>query len=670
MNPPAEYRGMPFWAWNTKLNPDVLSQQIQAFKEMGMGGFYLHTRVGLDTEYLGPEFMDNVKQCVELAGSEGMRCGLYDEDRWPSGYGGGYVTKNPDYRCKCLLLTPYRQGTKEYGPPVYDSRAAFAPQGNGVFMAAYKVKLGQDGTLVDYVRCGEDGGPVRPEDFRPDVFRPDAPFTEDFTPDIPDGHGYTTWYAYLETAHDSPWFNNQAYVDTMNEDAVQCFIRTAYEAYDRQVGEQFGKTIPSIFTDEPQFAPKGCLGDAFAKQEIMLPFTGDFADTYKHTYGEDLFDHLPELLWELPHGQVSVSRYRYHDHAAMRFASAYSGQVGKWCEDHHIRLAGHMMEEPTLHSQTRALGEVMRSLRGFSLPGIDMLCDAREYTTAKQAESICHQYGKAGMVSELYGVTNWDFDFRRHKLQGDWQAALGVTERVHHLSWMSMNGEAKRDYPASIGFQSPWYKKYALVEDHFARVNVMMKKGIPVVRVGVIHPVESCWISYGPAKQTSMRRQELDEQFAQVTEWLLFDTLDFDYISESLIPELWKDGCVGRMKYDAVVVPGCVTLRSTTLAMLDEFKNGGGKVIFMGDIPGYVDAVRSEKPEQFAATCSRIPFSRTALSRELDAYRLVDIRYYGEKHLKKPNHKKNWDGERAEKYICQLRQYGDTAGGSVGPGGI
>ncbi len=78
-----------------------------------------------------------------------------------------------------------------------------------------------------------------------------------------------------------------------------------------------------------------------------------------------------------------------------------------------------------------------------------MLCDRREFTTAKQAQSAAHQFGYPGVLSELYGVTNWDFDFRGHKLQGDWQAALGVTVRVPHLSWVSMGGEAKRDYPAS-----------------------------------------------------------------------------------------------------------------------------------------------------------------------------------------------------------------------------
>jgi len=69
----------------------------------------------------------------------------------------------------------------------------------------------------------------------------------------------------------------------------------------------------------------------------------------------------------------------------------------------------------------------MRSYRSFGIPGIDMLCDRRELTTAKQAQSAVHQYHTPGMTSELYGVTNWDFDFRGHKLAGDWQAALGVT---------------------------------------------------------------------------------------------------------------------------------------------------------------------------------------------------------------------------------------------------
>ena len=57
-------------------------------------------------------------------------------------------------------------------------------------------------------------------------------------------------------------------------------------------------------------------------------------------------------------------------------------------------------------------------------------------------------------MSEEYGVTNWSLIFVSFKFQGDWQAALGITLRVPHLSMMSMEGEAKRDFPASIFYQA------------------------------------------------------------------------------------------------------------------------------------------------------------------------------------------------------------------------
>jgi hypothetical protein len=193
-------------------------------------------------------------------------------------------------------------------------------------------------------------------------------------------------------------------------------------------------------------------------------------------------------------------------------------------------LTGHMLHEPTLASQTMGIGEAMRAYRSFQLPGIDMLCNWKEFTTAKQAQSAVHQYGREGMLSELYGVTGWDFDFRGHKFQGDWQAALGVTVRVHHLFWVSMKGEAKRDYPASIGYQSPWWQDYAAVEDHFARVNTALTRGKPLVKVGMIHPIESYWLAFGPNEQTLSARQQMNTRFENVTNWMLSGLIDFDFI--------------------------------------------------------------------------------------------------------------------------------------------
>ncbi len=63
-----------------------------------MGGFFMHSRVGLQTEYLGDKWFDLINACADTAEKLGMEAWLYDEDRWPSGIAGGLVTKNKEYQ--------------------------------------------------------------------------------------------------------------------------------------------------------------------------------------------------------------------------------------------------------------------------------------------------------------------------------------------------------------------------------------------------------------------------------------------------------------------------------------------------------------------------------------------------------------------------------------------
>ena len=601
-NPGAEYRATPFWAWNCELNQDTLNRQIDAMREMGFGGFHMHVRVGMTTRYLSDAFMAFVKGCIAKAEQNGMLAWLYDEDKWPSGFAGGLVTKDPALREKFLLFTqtPYGPGASIQ---LEDSSAKAGRAENGVLLGTYEIVLDEDGCLEDYHRLEE--GEAVPE-------------------------GALVRYAYLETQAESNWFNHQSYVDTLSPEAIQRFIEITHERYYETCGAEFGKRVPAIFTDEPQFAGKQCLDEPFGGRDVVLPWTGDFAETYEAAYGNDILDALPELFWELPEGEISRARYCYHDHVSERFAQAFADQIGGWCETHGIMLTGHMMEEPTLHSQTRCLGDCMRSYRGFQLPGIDMLCDRREFTTAKQAQSAAHQYARPGVLSELYGVTNWDFPFRKHKTQGDWQAALGVSVRVPHLYWVSMRGEAKRDYPACIGHQSPWYKQYKYLEDHFARVNAALTRGKPIVKIGVIHPVESYWLHWGPSAQTEGLRTQMDERFQQLTDWLLRNQLDFDFISEALLPEQYdpegEGFTVGAMRYDVVIVPGMETIRGTTIKALQNYYDREGQVLFLDDVPLLVDAEESGEACELAFSDDLVvDWSLPKLLRALEPHRLHSV---------------------------------------------
>ena len=139
-NPTAEYRGTPFWAWNCDLQKDELCRQIDVFKEMGLGGFHMHCRDGMSTTYLSDGFMGLVKACTDHAKENEMLAWLYDEDKWPSGFGGGYVTKEDTFRQRYLTFT---------------CDANYKVRDNARLIARFDVVLGEDKCLKSYRKVAE-----------------------------------------------------------------------------------------------------------------------------------------------------------------------------------------------------------------------------------------------------------------------------------------------------------------------------------------------------------------------------------------------------------------------------------------------------------------------------------------------------------------------------------
>ena len=601
-NPPREYRAMPFWAWNTKLDPEELLRQIECFSEMGLGGFFMHSRAGMATEYLGEDFIKCVRLCAEYAEKKGMFACLYDEDRWPSGFAGGYVTREKKLRQKQICIS-------QKDPEVFFDCYNFDER-DPYFVAAYDIVFDKTNRISGYKTIAKE--------------------------DLAAGE---KWYAYVLYKPCCGYHNGYTYTDTFNPVAVDKFIEVTHEKYKRNVGEMFGKTIPAIFTDEPNYGRFAFKKFARGGEDVFLPWSECVRVAFTDQYNDDIIDHLPELVWNLSDGDEYSVRYRYYKTISNLFATSYCDRVGKWCSDNGIALTGHVLDEPTLSSQMCAVGDAMRCYKNFDIPGVDMLCNDTEFTTVKQAQSVAHQYGRKGVASELYGVTGWDFDFRGHKFQGDWQAALGVTLRVQHLAWLGMAGSAKRDYPASIGCQSAWYKEYSYIENHFARLNVALIQGEPVVNVAVLHPIESAWLKAGVCEQNAEERIAMDERFKSLTEWLLRGQIDFDYVCESLLTELYtvsKDGfCVGKMKYRAIFVPPVVTLRETTIDALRRFVDNGGKVIVSGDCPGYTDGEKNNKATAVWEKADRINFTESDILKALQDEREVSI--YDENGNRKRN---------------------------------
>ena len=581
-DPPSRYRGTPFWSWNTRMEPAHL-EMIGEFKQMGMGGVHIHARTGLATPYLGDEFMALAKASADECERQGMLLWLYDEDRWPSGYAGGLVTRDDaTHRQQILAFTRIRE--EDYVPPKHEVAHVELRRTGALALLARFALVRSGSALVSWRRlAGSEACPAGAEE----------------------------WFAYAGATATSRWFNRGTYLDTLSPKAVEAFIASTHERYRAVLGDRFGTTIPAIFSDEPQMAAQFAIparGDDGADR--LLPWTGDLPAAWRAAHGTDLLDELPAVVFDRVDGAHAAPRWRWHDLLAGRFAEAYAGTIGRWCGQHGIAMTGHLMCEDSLVQQTKWVGEAMRSYPHMQIPGIDMLCDEVEgcFTTAKQVQSVVRQQGGKAMLSELYGVTGWHFDFQGHKRQGDWQAALGVTVRVHHLSWVSTAGEAKRDYPAPIDSHSPWWREYRVVEDHFSRLNTVLTRGTAACRIAVIHPIESTWLDMGPGDGSGARLGGHDGRFFELNRWLINGLLDFDYVSEALLPSQGataRDGrlVVGAVAYDVVILPALVTVRRSTLALLAQLREAGVRVVVLGSAPTLVEGV----PEPAAAWLAALP---------------------------------------------------------------
>ena len=185
------YESIPFWSWNDELEPTELRRQIRQMKEAGIGGFFMHARGGLTTEYLGEKWFEATAACIDEAKRLGMDAWCYDENGWPSGFAGMKLLADPANWAHYLTC---------------EKRADFDS-------AALSVYMMEETSLRR-------------------VFGPAEGQRE-----------YITLYDKT----------NSSVVDILNPQIVRKFIAETHEKYFARFGADFGQPMQGFFTDEPQY---------------------------------------------------------------------------------------------------------------------------------------------------------------------------------------------------------------------------------------------------------------------------------------------------------------------------------------------------------------------------------------------------------------------------------
>ncbi len=571
--PPREYSSGPLWVWNDMLTEQQIVSTMRDLAGQQVKQVFVHPRPGLMTPYLAADWFRLWRVALQEAKRLDMNVWIYDENSYPSGFAGGLVPEAmPESRGRGLVLREQKT----------------SPAWTNSLLAVYGLADNQCSNVTDSVRSGATLAAGR----------------------------YLV--ASISLAPNNGWHGGKSYVDLLRPGVTEKFLDITLGAYRREIGGEFGKRVPGIFTDEPNIRPAG-----------GLPWTESLPQTFQKRWGYSITDHLPSL--HQPIGDWRRVRHDYYQLLMEQFIEHWGKPYHDYCATNHLELTGHYWE----HDWPSCLGvpDNMAMYAWHQRPAIDILMNQyREDVHAqfgnaravKELSSVANQLGLRRTLCEAYGAGGWDLRFEDMKRIGDWLYVLGVNTLDQHLSYVTLRGARKRDHPQSFSYHEPWWEAYHVSGAYFERLSAALSQGQQVNSILVLEPTTTAWM-YNSDGRAEARLGEIGNSFQSLIMSLEKAQVEYDIGCEDIMARHGSVASqtansapanspaakaparsggwltVGQRQYSTLVLPPNVeNLNGATMTLLEGFLRGGGPVLSCGKPPTLVEGRPSDRGEQAA----------------------------------------------------------------------
>lgn len=408
-------------------------------------------------------------------------------------------------------------------------------------------------------------------------------------------------------------YTDQIAVSTINmldEESMDFYIKTSYEDMWVDFADEFGKTIISVWLDEPRVDNK------------YLTWTPKLGEMFVKRYGYSIEENIPSLYYDI--GDYKKIRYDYYTLLRDMLKNCYYMKVRTWCHSKGLTFSGHLMGEERLTMQIAQAIAVMPFYQYLDIPGIDLLRSNHDWydkpqlawskyfqdfversmhIAAVQCVSAAEQVGKEHVLCEMYGVTSPNFVFRDQMHLFDFFAANGINHQCIHGLFYSVRGFRKRLYPQTFNVYQPFWENFRNVKDYVARVSSFISCGNCSKDVLVLHPLETAYGLFrglADLEDESSRTaiEDYDKRYYMLIRQLYSSQIPFHFGDMSMIEQMGSVEenrfVVGKMAYSTVVVADLEVLTAKTLRLLSEFARNGGKIFIKGALPSRVDGREDE----------------------------------------------------------------------------
>ena len=544
-NPGTDYRGVPLWLWNDRLDKDEVIRQLKGIKYAGWGLVLPRRFDGLLHVPYQKEWNDIMQEVLKTCESLKMKVFL-QEGNVP------FPAMKKEYGHKMLVRRPVNET-----PP--ESETLILKKGE----YAYYLHLAYD--------------PVRTTAFRK--------------------------------------------IDTLDENSMNAYFTSLFGFYSKTFGDALGKTIDSVWVDEPVTRrAQGLPPDS-------VPWTTKLTSIFEKQWGYSLTDNIPSLFEET--GDFRKVRYHYWRTICELFTETYWKLMHDFCDKHGVYFSGHQYGEDSFARQLHHAINCTPHYEYMQRPGIDHLTGSLHWPSdepfimpPKQASSVAHQLNKEQVLCEMYGVSDQGTSFEDRKWIYQWLAVLGMNFRCYHGTFYSMRGHRKRVWPLNLNYQQPWWNDNRIAGDFGARISYALRQGKYKADILMIHSMESYYLDPKLENREPVKTGKLNQDFIETSHNLLKIQRSYDYGDESLLAKYGKIKnnkiSLGEIEYKIVIIPSVETLRKTTIDILTKFMNNGGTVAAVGTLPKLIDGESSGNISKFNSKLKTITNNPKALKTFLD----------------------------------------------------
>ena len=353
------------------------------------------------------------------------------------------------------------------------------------------------------------------------------------------------------------------------------YVKHFFQRFEDHFPEQSKGGLNFFFSDELNFNLHGYIWNSI------------FRDEFRKRKGYDIVPYLTALFTHI--GPITPKiRLDYNDVMVSLSEENFFIPVYQWHEDRNLIYG---CDHGGRGKDVSEFGDYFRTQRWNQAPGCDQPNLGKDIIKNKVASSIAHLYKRPRVWLEGFHSSNWDTNTANLTDATFANFVMGQNLLSLHGFYYSTMGGWWEWAPPCNHTHMPYWEEMGPFLECTERLSYILSQGYHRADVAILYPVESVVAGYD---QTAVQKA------FSLGEYLYREGVDFDFMDyESLAKASIKNSKIhiSGEEFKVLIIPSMKAIRHSSLKKALQFKQNGGIVINLGELPEATEKKGLNDPE-------------------------------------------------------------------------